>query len=84
MLSSVLRSPEAVQVNIEIMRAFVRLRRLLSEHQDLSRRIDELEGRYDQQFRSVFDAIRQLMTPPAGTNNPIGFTARIPNKGNKS
>jgi hypothetical protein len=77
MLSSVLRSPQAVQVNIEIMRAFVRLRRLLSEHQELARRIDELEGRYDQQFRSVFDAIRQIMTPPVGKTNPIGFTANI-------
>jgi hypothetical protein len=77
MLSSVLRSPQAVQVNIEIMRAFVRLRRILSEHQELSRRIDELEGRYDQQFRSVFEAIRQIMTPPAGKTNPIGFTAAI-------
>ena len=77
MLSSVLRSPQAVQVNIEIMRAFVRLRRILSEHQELSRRIDELEGRYDQQFRSVFEAIRQIMTPPAGKTNPIGFTATI-------
>ncbi|GHT96660.1 DNA-binding protein [Betaproteobacteria bacterium] len=80
MLSSVLRSPEAVQANIEIMRAFVRLRRILSEHQELARRIDELEGRYDQQFRSVFDAIRQLMTPPAIKKNPIGFTADISTK----
>ncbi|MBW7902309.1 MAG: ORF6N domain-containing protein [Rhodocyclaceae bacterium] len=77
MLSSVLRSERAIRVNIEIMRAFVRLRRMLSEHQELSRRIDELEGRYDQQFRSVFDAIRQLMTPPASPKNPIGFTADI-------
>jgi hypothetical protein len=78
MLSSVLRSPQAVQVNIEIMRAFVRLRRILSEHQELARRIDDLEGRYDQQFRSVFEAIRQLMTPPpAPPKNPIGFTAKI-------
>ncbi|MDR3056129.1 MAG: ORF6N domain-containing protein [Zoogloeaceae bacterium] len=77
MLSSVLRSPEAVQANIEIMRAFVRLRRVLSEHQELARRIDELEGRYNQQFRSVFDAIRQLMTPPAPRKNSIGFTANI-------
>lgn len=85
MLSSVLRSPQAVQVNIEIMRAFVRLRRMLSEHQDLSRRLDELEGRYDRQFRAVFDAIRQLMTPPASPKNPIGFTADIATtKGKKS
>ncbi|GHU28346.1 DNA-binding protein [Betaproteobacteria bacterium] len=81
MLSSVLRSPQAVQVNIGIMRAFVRLRRILSEHQELSRRIDELEGRYDQQFRSVFEAIRQLMAPPVKEkHNPIGFTAHIGTK----
>jgi hypothetical protein len=80
MLSSVLRSPRAVQVNIEIMRAFVRLRRILSEHKELSRRLDALENRYDQTFRSVFEAIRQLMTPPDTPGNPIGFTAKIPNK----
>jgi hypothetical protein len=84
MLSSVLRSPQAVQVNIEIMRAFVHLRRIFSEHQELSRRINDLESRYDQQFRSVFDAIRQIMTPPVGTKNSIGFTAKIPNKDQKS
>lgn len=77
MLSSVLRSPQAVQVNIEIMRAFVRLRRLLGEHRELSRRLDELESRYDQQFRSVFTAIRQLMEPPVSPKNPIGFIADI-------
>ena len=77
MLSSVLRSPRAIQVNIEIMRAFVRLRRILSEHKELSRRIDELENRYDEKFRSVFEAIRCLMAPPDPSRNPIGFTAKI-------
>lgn len=77
MLSSVLRSPEAVQVNIEIMRAFVRLRRILAEHKDIEQRLDDLENRYDQQFKVVFDAIRQLMTPPQETKRPIGFTADI-------
>ncbi|MDR0379663.1 MAG: ORF6N domain-containing protein [Candidatus Accumulibacter sp.] len=80
MLSSVLRSSRAIQVNIEIMRAFVRLRRILSEHKELSQRLDELESRYDSQFRSVFEAIRQLMTPPDPVKNPIGFTAKIPDK----
>lgn len=65
MLSSVLRSPRAVQVNIEIIRAFVRLRRLLSTHEDLARKLDALERKYDAQFRTVFDAIRRLMAPPA-------------------
>jgi hypothetical protein len=77
MLSSVLRSPRAIQVNIEIMRAFVRLRRILGEHKELSRRIDELENRYDEKFRSVFEAIRCLMAPPDPSRNPIGFTAKI-------
>ena len=75
MLSSVLRSPRAVQVNIEIMRAFVRLRQLLQSNAELSRRLDALEERYDLQFKVVFDAIRELMDPP----NPkptrrIGFS----------
>lgn len=65
MLSSVLRSDRAVQVNIEIMRAFVHLRRMLASNAELERRLDELEGRYDQQFRAVFDTIRELMRPPA-------------------
>jgi len=64
MLSSVLNSPRAVQVNIEIIRAFVRLRRLLATHADLARKLEALEKKYDAQFRVVFDAIRQLMTPP--------------------
>ena len=63
MLSSVLRSPRAVSVNIEIMRAFVRLRQMLATHADLARRLDELESKYDVQFRIVFDAIRELMEP---------------------
>jgi hypothetical protein len=73
MLSSVLRSQRAVQVNIEIMRAFVRLRELLATHADLARRLDELEQRYDAQFKAVFDAIRQLMAPPASPKRRIGF-----------
>ena len=64
MLSSVLRSQQAVRVNIEIMRAFVRLRGLVASHEDLRRRLDELEVKYDKQFAHVFDAMRQLMAPP--------------------
>jgi hypothetical protein len=74
MLSSVLRSPRAVQVNIEIMRAFIRLRQLLASHRDLATRLDELEKRYDAQFRVVFDAIRRLMAPPERSRRSIGFT----------
>ena len=64
MLSSVLKSKRAVQVNIEIMRAFVRLRRMLSVHKDLERKLASLEQKYDKQFKVVFDAIRALMAPP--------------------
>ena len=73
MLSGVLRSSRAVAVNIEIMRAFVRLRRILSEHADLSRRLDALERKYDAKFRVVFDAIRRLMTPSRVNRRRIGF-----------
>ena len=73
MLSSVLRSPRAALVNIEIMRAFVRLREMIATNRDLARRLDELERRYDAQFKGVFDAIRQLMTPPAKGPRSIGF-----------
>ncbi len=64
MLSSVLKSERAVRVNIEIMRAFVRLRELIATNRDLARRLDDLEKRYDAQFKGVFDAIRQLMAAP--------------------
>ena len=73
MLSSVLRSPRAVAVNIEIMRAFVRLRRMLASNVELARKLDALEQRYDVQFKAVFDAIRQLMTPPAKERRSIAF-----------
>jgi len=71
MLSSVLRSERAVQINIEIMRVFVRLRRMMSTRDDLIRRLDELEQRYDAQFKAVFDALRQLMA--AAPRKQIGF-----------
>ena len=64
MLSSVLNSPRAIQVNIEIMRAFVRLRQMLAGHANLARRLAQLEKKYDAQFKVVFEAIRQLMTKP--------------------
>ena len=76
MLSSVLNSERAVQVNIAIMRAFVQLRRLLETHAELARKLAELEKKYDAQFRAVFDAIRQLMTPPAPLRKQIGFHVR--------
>jgi ORF6N domain len=73
MLSSVLRSPRAVRVNIEIMRAFVRLRRVSAAHADLAARVDDLEDRYDEQFKIVFDAIRKLMAPSVSVCRRIGF-----------
>jgi hypothetical protein len=73
MLSSVLHSQRAIQVNIEIMRAFIRLRQMLATHIDLARKLDALEKRYDSQFKQVFDAIRQLMAPPEPKRRPIGF-----------
>jgi hypothetical protein len=76
MLSSVLRSKRAVSVNIEIMRAFVRLRQMLASNANLERRLTELEKKYDSQFRVVFDAIRQLMAPKEGSNKKIGFQLR--------
>ena len=75
MLSSVLRSSRAVQVNIAIMRAFVKLRQILSSHRDLARRMEEMESKYDSQFKIVFDAIRQLMTTPVKPRRRIGFNA---------
>jgi hypothetical protein len=73
MLSSVLRSKRAVLVNVEIMRAFVRLRKMLIAHSDLQRRLDELESKYDSKFKVVFEAIRQLMEPPEKPRKRIGF-----------
>lgn len=74
MLSSVLRSDRAIRVNIEIMRAFVRLRQLLASNADLSRKLAALESKYDQRFKVVFEAIRQLMAPPEpDRKRPIGF-----------
>ena len=73
MLSSVLRSKRAIHVNVEIMRAFVRLRQLLATHADLARKLETLERKYDTQFKVVFDAIRELMKPPVPQRREIGF-----------
>ena len=76
MLSSVLHSDRAVQVNVEIIRTFVRLRRLLATHEELAHKLTALEKKYDKQFKMVFDAIRQLMTPsPEERKRRIGFNA---------
>jgi len=73
MLSSVLNSKRAVRVNVEIMRAFVRLRQMLASNAELARKLDALEKKYDTQFKVVFDAIRQLMIPPEKNKRKIGF-----------
>ena len=76
MLSSVLNSKRAVQVNIEIMRTFARLRQLLASHAQLARKLEALERKYDAQFKIVFDAIRGLMTPAEPKKRRIGFLVR--------
>lgn len=76
MLSSVLRSSRAVQVNIAIMRTFVRLREMLLSNAELARKLAALENKYDAQFKVVFDAIRELMLPPAPPKRQIGFHVR--------
>ncbi len=76
MLSSVLNSERAIEVNIQIMRTFTRLRELLMTHKDLQRKIEDMEKKYDHQFKIVFDAIRQLMAPPETKKRKIGFEVR--------
>jgi hypothetical protein len=81
MLSSVLNSDRAILVNIEIMRVFGRLRQLLASHADLLRRLDEIEKRYDHQFRVVFEAIRELMAPAEGRpKERMGFNTERKSK----
>ena len=78
MLSSVLRSERAVQVNIAIMRAFVRLREMLATHRDLAQKLEQMEQRYDAQFRVVFDAIRALIDAPPSKVGRIGYRTQDP------
>ncbi len=73
MLSSVLNSDRAIEVNIQIMRTFTKLREILATHKDLARKIEELEEKYDSQFRVVFEAIQRLMTEEKKSKAPIGF-----------
>ena len=76
MLSGVLNSDRAIEVNILIMRAFVRLREMIATNKDLTEKLEELEKKYDSQFRVVFDAIRELMIPPEEDKRKIGFIAK--------
>ena len=76
MLSSVLRSKRSIQANIQIMRAFTQLRKMLSTHEDLKRKIESMEKKYDEQFQIVFEAIKQLIETDEKPKKKIGFTAR--------
>lgn len=76
MLSSVLNSRRAIQVNIQIMRTFAKLRELMASHTELRNKIEEMEKKYDYQFRAVFDAIKHLLEPPEKQKKPIGFHAK--------
>jgi hypothetical protein len=78
MISSVLRSERAIDVNITIMRTFVKLRQMLETHVKLARKLAELEGKYDKQFRVVFEVLNELMTPPERKQKEIGFS--VPSK----
>ncbi len=73
MLSSVLKSRRAVQVNIQITRTFVKLRRILESHKELLKRIEEMEKRYDANFKIIFEAIKSLMMPPEKPKRRTGF-----------
>ena len=75
-ISSVLRSERAIEVNIAIMRAFVQLREMLASNVELARKLKQMEKKYVEQFKIVFEAIRQLMTPPAKPRKKIGFEVR--------
>src|SRR5712691_9303802 len=76
MAANVLNSKRAVAASVQVVRAFVRLRQMLASNAELARKLEELERKYDRQFKVVFDAIRQLMTPPESKRKPIGFHAR--------
>ena len=80
MLSSVLNSERAIPVNIEIMRTFVKLRQILTSNAALSRRLNQLESKYDRQFKRVFDAIRQLVSSPVPDRKQIGFRSQAEKK----
>lgn len=76
MLANVLNSEQAAQTSVQVVRAFVRLRQLLSSNAELARKVASLEKKYDAQFKVVFDAIRQLMSPPSASKREIGFHAK--------
>lgn len=80
MAANVLNSERAVQASVQVVRTFVRLRQMLASNTELSRRVDDLEKKYDRQFKVVFDAIRELMNPAIPPRKEIGFRARAAKK----
>jgi hypothetical protein len=76
MAANILNSERAVQASVQVVRAFVKLRSMLASNAELARKLAELEGKYDRQFKTVFEAIRQLMTPPVRKDKQIGFRAK--------
>jgi len=83
MAANVLNSPTAVQAGIQVVRAFVRLRQMLASHEELARKLEALEKKYDQSFKVVFDTIRALMTPAEPKRRTIGFLANRPDNHGK-
>ena len=77
MAANILNSERAVRASVEVVRAFVHLRRIIASHEELARKLNELEKKYDRQFKIVFDAIRQLMTPPQLKRKQIGFHTKL-------
>jgi len=77
MLSSVLNSSRAIRVNLQIMRIFIKLREMLANHVELKQRIEDMEKKYDRQFKVIFEAIKQLLEPPSKPKEPIGFHPRV-------
>ncbi len=76
MAASVLNTPRAIETSIFVVRAFVKLREMLATHKELKQKLDELEEKYDEQFQVVFEAIRQLMSPPESPRKKIGFEVK--------
>ena len=80
MAANLLNSERAIEMSVEVVRAFVRLRKMVLSHAELAKRLDELETRYDERFKIVFTAIRQLMAPPPPKRKPIGFHVKASKK----
>lgn len=76
MAANVLNSATAIKASIDIVRTFVKLRQMISTHKNLAKKLNDIENKYDNQFKVVFDAIRELMTPPTKPKKRIGFTAK--------